>query len=54
MKCGAGEQEIADAIEIARIVIKCTASNMDKFVAGLNTSVPSQAGEPDGGCGCRP
>ena len=40
LKCGASEQEIAEAIKVAMTVRKCAASNMDKFIASLNTIRP--------------
>ncbi len=49
---GADEQEIADAVEIGRMVRKGASSKMDKFAASLNQAVPSAAGEADQGCGC--
>jgi AhpD family alkylhydroperoxidase len=49
---GADEQEIAETIEIGRMVRKGAASKMDKFAASLNQAVPSAAGESDVGCGC--
>ena len=49
---GANEQEIAEAIEIGRMVRKGASSKMDKFAASLNEAVPSTAGKADEGCGC--
>lgn len=49
---GADQQEIADAIEIGRMVRKGASSKMDKFAANLGQAVPSAAGEAGDGCGC--
>jgi AhpD family alkylhydroperoxidase len=49
---GADQQEIAEAIEIGRMVRKGASAKMDKFAASLNQAVPSAAGEADMGCGC--
>ena len=49
---GANEQEIAEAIEIGRMVRKGASSKMDKFAASLNEAVPSTAEKADEGCGC--
>jgi hypothetical protein len=40
---GAAEQEIAEAIEIGKMVRNCAASKMDKFASGLCAAVPSFA-----------
>ncbi len=52
LQSGAGEQEIAEAVEIGKRVRRGAASKMDAFAASLNQAVPSAAGEADGGCGC--
>ena len=49
---GAGEQEIAEAIEVGKRVRKGAASKMDQFALGLNYAVPSPAAEIDSRCGC--
>ncbi len=49
---GADEQEIAEAIEVGKMVRKGAASKVDKCAASLNQAVPSTAGEANGGCGC--
>jgi AhpD family alkylhydroperoxidase len=49
---GADEQEVADAVEIGRMVRKGASSKMDKFAASLNQAVPSATGEAGEGCGC--
>lgn len=52
LESGADEQEIAEAIEIGRMVRKGASAKMDKFAASLNQAVPTAAGEADAGCGC--
>lgn len=52
LESGANEQEIAEAIEVGKRVRAGAASKMDKFAASLSQTVPSAAGEADGGCGC--
>ncbi len=52
LESGADEQEIADAVEIGRMVRKGASSKMDKFAASLGQAVPAAAGEADAGCGC--
>ena len=52
LESGADEQEIAEAIEIGKMVRKGASSKMDKFAAGLNQAVPTAVGEADAGCGC--
>lgn len=46
---GADRQEIADAIEISKMVRKGAASKMDKFAASLSEAAMPTAAE---GCGC--
>jgi len=52
LESGADEQEVADAVEIGRMVRKGAASKMDKFAASLGQAVPVAAGEASEGCGC--
>ncbi len=52
LESGADEQEIAEAIEIGKMVRKGAASKMDKFASGLSKVVPSSAVGTDGGCEC--
>jgi AhpD family alkylhydroperoxidase len=52
LESGADEQEVADAVEIGRMVRKGVSSKMEKFAASLNQSVPSTASEAKEGCGC--
>ncbi|HLA06933.1 MAG TPA: carboxymuconolactone decarboxylase family protein [Anaerolineales bacterium] len=52
LESGSDEQEVAEAIEIGRMVRKGASSKMDKFAAGLNQAVASPAVEAEQGCGC--
>ena len=52
LESGADEQEIADAVEIGRMVRKGASSKMDKFAASLDPSVPVAVDAADAGCGC--
>ena len=49
---GADGQEIAEAVEIAKMVRKGAASKMDKFALSLNYAAISTASATDDGCGC--
>ncbi len=55
LESGAEEQEIADAIEIGKMVRKGGAANMDKFIASLSQAAPvaaNNASTENAGCGC--
>jgi AhpD family alkylhydroperoxidase len=52
LESGADEQEIADAVEIGRMVRKGASSKMDKFAASLGQAAPVAAGEAGEECGC--
>lgn len=52
LESGADEQEIAEAIEVGKMVRKGAASKMDKFATSLNHAVPSSASATGDGCGC--
>jgi len=52
LKCGADDQQIAQAIEIGKRVRQGAASKMDKFSAGLNDATLSPARAKNGDCGC--
>ena len=52
LESGADGQEVADAIEIGKMVGKGAATNMDRFVASLGASVPVAVGNAAAGCGC--
>lgn len=47
---GAGESEIAEAIEVGKLVRKGAAGKMDKYVLHL-TKDPAAETAPDGSCG---
>jgi len=49
---GASASEIAQAIEVAKMVRKGAAAKMDKFAANMSKSAPANAGVPGEGCGC--
>ena len=49
---GIDEQEIAEAIEVGKMVRRGAASKMDKFASGLNQAAPLSVGAPEDGCGC--
>jgi len=49
LQCGADEQEIAEAIEVGKMVRKGAASKMDQFVSSLGQDV---ADIPIKDCGC--
>lgn len=52
LESGANEQEIADAIEIGRMVRKGGAANMDRFISELTESVPSTVTGTNNDCEC--
>ena len=52
LESGADEQEIADAVEIGRLVRKGASAKMDKFIASLDSSAPVATATADAGCGC--
>lgn len=49
---GTDEQEIAEAIEIGKMVRRGAASKMDMFASDLVNLVASSAAGADGGCEC--
>ena len=49
---GITQEEIAEAIEIGKMVRQGAASKMDKFILSLSAAVPVPAIGTDGGCGC--
>ena len=49
---GADEQEVAEAIQVGRMVRKGAAAKMDKFAAGLDPAGLGEGGAAEGGCGC--
>jgi AhpD family alkylhydroperoxidase len=52
LESGASELEIAQAIEVAKMVRKGAASKMDKFASHMGTTATAAAGVPGEGCGC--
>jgi AhpD family alkylhydroperoxidase len=53
LESGASDPEIAQAIEVAKMVRKGAAAKMDTFAATMGKSAPADAGAPREGCGCR-
>ena len=49
---GAARQEIAEAIEIGKMVRKVAASKMDTFVSRLQQAAAPAANPSNGECGC--
>ena len=52
LEAGAVEQEIAEAIEIGKMVRKCVASKMDELASSLGQGERSSSSGTDSGCGC--
>ena len=50
---GIGEQEIADAIEVGKMVRRGAASKMDQFASSLGQVEPLSAAQPGGDCSCK-
>ena len=49
---GISEQEIAEAIEIGKMVRQGAASKMDQYILSLREGVPVSADGNNDGCGC--
>lgn len=49
---GISEEEIAEAIEVGKRVRAGAATKMDKFILGLNYTVPTPGAISSEGCGC--
>ena len=49
---GADPQEVADTIEVGKMVRRGAASKMDKFIVSQNDAIPALASPNNGGCGC--
>lgn len=49
---GMDEQEIAEAIEIGKLVKQGATANMDKLASRLNQAVTLTASSSKGGCAC--
>ena len=52
LEAGAGEQEIAEAIEVGKRVRQGAASKMDTFVSSLPQAVPLSTSPSTEGCDC--
>ncbi len=50
---GASDLDIAQAIEVAKMVRKGAAAKMDTFASAMSKTAPANAGAPGEGCGCR-
>ncbi len=51
-ECGVPEEEIAQAIRIAKRVRKGAGGKMDEALASMNTESDSPADQEAGACGC--
>ncbi len=51
-ECGADQQQIAEALDIGKMVRKGAAAKMDTLAANLNNAIPSAASAKGDGCGC--
>lgn len=49
---GVDPREIADAVEVGRMVRKGAAAKLDRLAASLNGTAPATAPDDDCGCGC--
>ena len=52
METGVGTQEIADAVQIGKMVRKGAAAKMDQLASSLIQAASSTAGASNEGCGC--
>jgi AhpD family alkylhydroperoxidase len=52
LESGAGEQEIAEAIQVGKMVRQGAASKLDKFASSLNQAALFAASPATEGCGC--
>ena len=52
LEVGASDSEIAQAIEVAKMVRKGSTAKMDKFASSMSKTVPAAAVVPGEGCGC--
>ena len=52
LKEGLDVQEIAEAVEVGRMVRRGAAASMDAFAAGLDQAVPLGAAASSAGCEC--
>lgn len=49
---GIDEQDIAEAIELGKMVCRGAAAKMDMFIQSLNQATPSAGNPGVGGCDC--
>jgi len=52
LESGAEEEEIAEAVEVGRMVSKGAAAKMNSIAAGLVNAQPAPATACGAGCGC--
>jgi AhpD family alkylhydroperoxidase len=52
LEYGADGQQIAEAIEVGKLVRRGAASKMDKFALSRNYSTSASTSATDGECGC--
>jgi len=53
LESGTSDLEIAQAIEVAKMVRKGAAAKMDTFASTMGKPAPADAAAPGEGCGCR-
>jgi AhpD family alkylhydroperoxidase len=53
LKNGADYDDIAEAIEVGKMVRRGTGSKMDDFIAGLTAAASSAVNVSEAGCGCK-
>lgn len=49
---GANEQEIAEAIAVAKMVRRGATAKMDQFASTVSSAVEATLDSPEEGCGC--
>jgi AhpD family alkylhydroperoxidase len=52
LKNGSDPQEIAEAIQVGKLVRQGAASKMDRFARDQNYAAPSSESATENGCGC--
>ncbi len=53
LETGVDAQDIAEAIEVAKLVRRCATTSMEKFLTGLRQEVPVAANSSATECGCQ-
>ncbi len=53
LETGAEAQDIAEAIEVAKLVRRCASTSMERFVASLRPEIPLPANASSKECGCQ-